>query len=64
MGRGGRSGLRVKAPDHATVTETCRRYLRRERLTKDQAESLRSAIGDIEVGEGSHMKQLFLSVLP
>jgi DNA-binding transcriptional regulator YhcF (GntR family) len=64
MGRGGRSGLRVKSPDPATVTETCRRYLRRERLTRHQADSLRSAIEDTQVGEGARMKQLFLSVLP
>lgn len=63
IGRGGRSGLMVVAPDPSMVAEYCLRYLRREGAQKRHAAEVRTAL---LAGEGSDapgsIRSLFLGI--
>jgi len=63
MGRGGRSGPRVISPDPATMIETCRRHLRRERPDSGQIQRLGAAIEMRDPLGNGLIKNLFLNIL-
>jgi len=65
MGRGSRSGVRVVSPDPTAVVETCRRYLRREGMSGEQARTVRDLLrGGAGPGDHPHsIGDLFRQIL-
>jgi len=65
MGWGGRIGLRVVSPDPATITDACRRQLRREGMRRQHATEVRAVLKDqaLPAGAPTPISDLFENIL-